>query len=145
MSKMQKWLSQFLKNLPSFFRASLRIRQTKSSFWKLIGFTFELYLIVAQTLHVSFLILFFSLNLLIMSRSANKLSLLKFKSWICHRREGYPISIRIIAFCPVSKVVWGFLCSRLWCTPVSPQDFEKLFSPLPLAGLSLFFNSLRMS
>lgn len=52
MSLTQKGHSQLLEKFPSFFLASPLILHTGFPLWKLLGFTLELYLLVAQILHV---------------------------------------------------------------------------------------------
>jgi len=52
MSLTRKGHSQLLKNCPLFFLVSLLILRTRSPFRKCMGFTLELYLLVAWILHV---------------------------------------------------------------------------------------------
>ena len=142
-SRIRNGPSQFDKNLSFVFLALLRILQTRSLLWKLLGQTFVLYLLAAWSLHVALRILLLSRSSLRRSSLTARLSLLRDKSNSCCMMDSSPTSTSIMASVPYVRL-YGVSCVVVCGVhQYAHRTSSSSFVHLPFAVSNLFFNSFR--
>jgi len=125
------------------FLTSLRILQTRSPLWKLLGRTFVLYHLATRSLHAASWILLLSRSSLMRSNPTARLSWFMYKSKSCHLMDDSPTSIRIMASVSYMRL-YGVSCVVVWGVHRYAHMTSNSSSVhLPFATPSLFFNSFK--